>query len=48
MSHRTISQEERDRAGISPGLMRLSVGLESLEDIVADLENSISTNIRLC
>lgn len=42
MSHRTISQEERNLAGISPGLMRLSVGLESEEDIMDDLQNSIS------
>ena len=48
MSHRTISEEERIKAGISPGLMRLSVGLESEEDIMDDLEDSISANIHLC
>lgn len=46
MSHRTISEEERIKAGISPGLMRLSVGLESEEDIMDDLKNSISLCIQ--
>ncbi|MCL4341837.1 MAG: PLP-dependent transferase [Candidatus Thermoplasmatota archaeon] len=45
MSHRTISGEERLRAGISPELVRLSVGLESEEDLLGDLEASISTNL---
>jgi Cystathionine beta-lyases/cystathionine gamma-synthases len=45
MSHRTISEEERIKAGISPGLMRLSVGLESEEDLIGDLEASISANL---
>lgn len=43
MSHRTISHEERLRSGIMPGTMRLSVGLESEEDLIGDLEKSIST-----
>lgn len=46
MSHRTISEEERIKAGISQGLMRLSVGLESEEDIMDDLKNSISLCIQ--
>ena len=46
MSHRTISEEERSKAGISLGLMRLSVGLESEEDIMDDLKNSISLCIQ--
>ena len=45
MSHRTISEEERIKAEISPGLMRLSVGLESEEDLIGDLEASISANL---
>ena len=32
------SPEERAAAGISDGLVRLSVGLENVEDIIADLE----------
>jgi cystathionine gamma-synthase/methionine-gamma-lyase len=37
-SHRGLTQEERARIGISDGLVRLSTGIESPEDILADLE----------
>jgi cystathionine gamma-synthase len=37
MSHAALSPEERMRAGIGPGLLRLSVGIEHLDDLVADL-----------
>jgi len=36
-THGRLSQEERDRAGIADGLVRLSVGLEDIADIKADL-----------
>lgn len=36
-THARVSQDERDRAGITEGLLRVSVGLEALEDIQADL-----------
>lgn len=36
-SHSGMPREERERAGISDGLIRLSVGLESVEDLIADL-----------
>jgi len=42
MSHRTLSEDERNRAGIKPGIMRLSVGLESEDDLLSDLKNAIS------
>lgn len=38
MTHSTYTPEERARHGISEGLIRLSVGLESVEDILFDLE----------
>ena len=38
MTHSPYSPEERAAAGISDGLVRLSVGLENVEDIMADLE----------
>ena len=38
MTHSAYSQEELEAAGISAGLIRLSVGLENVEDIIADLE----------
>ncbi len=40
-SHHTLSPEARRRLGISDGLIRLSVGLESAEDIQADLDHAL-------
>jgi cystathionine beta-lyase len=39
-SHRTLSPEERHRAGISDGLLRVSVGIEDVEDIVEDFDRA--------
>ncbi|MEE8150852.1 MAG: PLP-dependent transferase, partial [Nitrosomonadaceae bacterium] len=36
-----ISQEERDAAGITDGLLRIAVGLESVKDIKADLSRGL-------
>jgi methionine-gamma-lyase len=36
-----MTQEEREAAGIYDGLIRLSVGLEDAEDIIADLEQAL-------
>jgi cystathionine beta-lyase/cystathionine gamma-synthase len=40
-SHRKLSPEERQRAGISEGLVRLSVGIEDVEDLEADLGQAL-------
>lgn len=37
MSHAAMSQEARERAGITPGLLRVSVGIEHADDLAADL-----------
>ncbi|MFM7642009.1 MAG: bifunctional o-acetylhomoserine/o-acetylserine sulfhydrylase [Cyanobium sp.] len=37
-THSQLSEEERLSAGVTPGLVRLSVGIEALVDILADLE----------
>jgi cystathionine beta-lyase/cystathionine gamma-synthase len=41
-SHRSLSAEERERVGISEGLIRLSVGIEDAADIIADLEQALA------
>ena len=41
MTHSTYTPEERAEHGISDGLIRLSVGLEDAEDIIADLEQAL-------
>ncbi len=41
-THGRLTQAERDRAGIGDGLMRVSVGLEDVDDLIADLERGLS------
>jgi cystathionine gamma-synthase/methionine-gamma-lyase len=40
-SHREISPKHRERMGIRDNLVRLSVGIEAAEDIVADLAQAL-------
>ena len=40
MTHAAIPPEERAARGISDGTLRLSVGIENVEDLVADLEQA--------
>ena len=42
MSHASIPQEERVRRGITDNLIRLSVGIEDVEDLLVDLEQALS------
>jgi len=41
ITHEHMTPEEREAAGIDDGLIRLSVGLENTEDIIADLEQAL-------
>ena len=41
-THRQLSDEQLLEAGVAPDLMRLSVGIEDVEDIIADLEQALS------
>ena len=41
MTHSTYSEEELREAGIAPGLIRLSAGLENGEDLIADLKQAL-------
>jgi O-succinylhomoserine sulfhydrylase len=41
-THARISQESRDAAGITEGLLRIAVGLEAVKDITADLARGLS------
>ena len=42
MTHRSVPREIREQMGISDGLVRLSVGIENMEDIRKDLEQGLS------
>jgi len=41
-THRQLSHDEQLRAGVTPDLIRLSVGLESIDDILWDLDQSLA------
>jgi len=45
-THGDIPKEERDRLGITDRLIRLSVGLEAPEDIIADLDQAFATVLK--
>jgi len=44
MTHGSIPKEDRERRGVTDGLIRLSVGIEDADDLVADLEHALSTS----
>ncbi|MEE8177911.1 MAG: PLP-dependent aspartate aminotransferase family protein [Acidobacteriota bacterium] len=41
MTHAYLSEEERQRTGITQGLIRLSVGIEDVEDLIGDLKQAL-------
>ncbi len=41
-SHSQLSEEQQKEAGLTPDLVRLSIGLESVEDIVGDLDQALA------
>jgi len=41
MTHASIPREERKKAGLDDGLIRLSVGIEDVEDLLADLKRAL-------
>jgi cystathionine gamma-lyase len=42
MTHGSIPKEDRERRGVTDGLLRLSVGIEDVEDLLADLSRALS------
>jgi O-acetylhomoserine (thiol)-lyase len=44
-THAQLSPEQQLEAGVTPGLVRLSVGLEHIDDILADLEQAIAAAV---
>jgi len=42
MTHYSVPREERIRFGITDGLIRMSVGIENIADILSDLEQALS------
>jgi cystathionine beta-lyase/cystathionine gamma-synthase len=42
MTHADVEEAERQRVGITDGLVRLSVGMEDVEDLIGDLQTSLA------
>ena len=47
MTHASVAKEERESLGISDSLIRLSVGLEDIEDIIEDLNQALIAAVSL-
>jgi cystathionine beta-lyase/cystathionine gamma-synthase len=47
MTHGSIPRQEREQRGISAGMIRLSVGIEDGEDLLADLEQALAAVSRM-
>jgi len=41
MTHGSIPKDQREKLGISDGLIRLSVGIEDADDLMADLDAAL-------
>ena len=46
MTHRQLTEEEQKKAGIKPEQIRLSVGIEDVEDIIRDLDQAIESALK--
>ena len=41
-THRQLTEEQLIEAGVQPDLIRLSVGIENVNDIIADIEQALN------
>ncbi len=47
MTHASVPAEERAKLGIGDNLIRLSVGLESADDLIQDLDQALRAAVKL-
>ena len=43
-THRQMSAQEQEKAGVRPEMIRLSVGIEHIDDILADLDQALAAS----
>ena len=43
-THRQLNEEEQLKAGVSPDMIRISVGLEAINDIIWDIDQALQTS----
>jgi cystathionine beta-lyase/cystathionine gamma-synthase len=41
MSHKNVAKDMREKNGITDGLIRMSVGIETVEDIIEDINQAL-------
>jgi cystathionine beta-lyase/cystathionine gamma-synthase len=41
MTHASMPKEDREKIGVTDGLVRISVGIEDVDDIIADLDRGL-------
>ena len=41
-THKNLSEEARDELGIGPGVLRLSAGIEDVDDLIEDFDRALS------
>lgn len=46
MTHGSIPKEEREKRGVTDGLLRLSVGIEDVDDLIGDLKQALESSTR--
>src|SRR5665811_192133 len=44
-THRQMSPQEQRKAGVTPETIRLSIGIEHVDDIIADLDQALATAV---
>ena len=47
MTHASIPKEEREKTGVTDSLIRLSVGIEDADDLVADLQQAFDAKVKV-
>lgn len=47
-THRQMSVDEQNKAGVRPEMIRLSVGIEHIDDIIADLDQALTAACACC
>lgn len=45
MTHGSIPKEDRERRGVTDGLLRLSVGIEDVDDLIGDLDQALEKSL---
>ncbi len=45
-THQQLTEEEREKSGVLPGMIRLSIGIEAVADLIADLDQALAAAVK--